>query len=312
MRAMALKYGLSVILTGAAVVCNAQQQPMFTQYMFNALVLNPAYAGSQETFAASAVVRNQWIALEGAPRTQTFSAHTPLDILREHRRTKSPVSVGLTFFNDQIAITRQTGLVVSYAYRINVGRTAWLSFGLQGGFNCFRVEYSKLELDDPSFSIGDVVQWQPDFGAGIYFQTARFYAGLSSPQMLRPNMDEHGTRPGVAPHYFLTSGWVFDLAEKIKIKPGFLLKRSPENIHQIDINCNVYFHEVVNVGVSWRSAESLAVMTQVQIHPRVGVGYAYDFGLGSPLSRLSSGSHEFMLSYQAPRKKFRTINPRLF
>jgi type IX secretion system PorP/SprF family membrane protein len=300
------------LFASIATICRAQQQPLFTQYMFNGLVLNPAYAGAQETFVATALVRNQWTGMEGAPHTQTFSAHTPVDMLRHHRRQRSPVSVGLTLFNDRIAITNQTGLIASYAYRIDVARNAWLSFGLQGGVNCFRVQYSKLELDDPAFAIGDVMEWQPDFGAGAYFQSTNFYAGISSPRMLRPRIEADGTELGVAPHYFVTTGYVIDLTRDVKLKPNILLKHSGGNINQVDVNCNVYFHEALNVGVSWRTAESVGAMIQLQINPKIGFGYAHDFGLGNAISRMSSGSHEFMVNYRVPRKHIRTINPRFF
>src|SRR5688500_16797755 len=149
----ACKYGFIPLMVFTAVLCRGQQQPMFTQYMFNGLVLNPAYAGAQESFTATAILRKQWVGIEDAPQTQTFSAHSPLDDLRKIKGSGSPVSLGLTIFHDNIAITGQTGLLASYAYRLRFVNNASLSFGLQAGFSQFSIRYSELGLDDPSFSM---------------------------------------------------------------------------------------------------------------------------------------------------------------
>lgn len=312
MRLKGFKYcSIIILVVFSTGVCYAQQQPMYTQYMFNGLVLNPAYAGAQETFSATAIMRKQWVGMEGAPETQTFSAHSPLDDLRSRRRPGSPVSLGLTVFHDQIAITAQTGLLAAYAYKIATGRRSSLSFGLQGGFSQYRVRYSELELDDPSFSSGDVLQWQPEFGAGLYYRANRFYAGASLPQMLRARVHGNNSSLSLSPHLFLASGYVFDVSEAVKVKPNVLLKYTG-SIYQVDVNCNVFFNEILNLGVSWRSSESVSTLAQLQIHPRFAVGYAYDIGIGSEFSMMSSGSHELMLGYRVPKKKIRTINPRYF
>ena len=294
------------------VPCYAQQQPMFTQYMFNGLVLNPAYAGSQETFTATALLRKQWVGIEDAPQTQTFSAHSPLDNLRNNRRPDSKVSLGLTLFNDRIAITDQTSVLASYAYRLKLKNNANLSLGLQAGFSQFRIKYSQLALDDPSFSIGDIAEWQPDFGAGVYYQAERFYTGFSAPQMLRTNRNQNHSSRSVVPHYFLTMGYVFDRGHAFKLKPNVLIKSIKGNLFQLDINCNFFLYEIVNLGISWRSFESVGSMIQFQVHQRFVIGYAYDIPYGSELSRLSNGSHEIMVNYSVPNKKQRTVSPRFF
>ena len=292
--------------------CYGQQQPVFTQYMFNGLVLNPAYAGAHETFTATAVFRKQWIGISDAPQTQTFSAHSPLDDLRSRRRSGSPVSVGLMVFNDRVAITGQTGLLASYAYRIQLSRNTRLSFGLQGGFNHFRIRYSELGLDDPSFSQGDITDLKPDFGAGMYYQSTRFYAGISAPQMLRPDIDRTQSSLSLAPHYFLTTGFIIDVGSAAKIKPNILIRSFAGDLVQLDVNCNLFLNEILNLGVSWRSLESVGALMQVQFHSRFAFGYSYDIPYGSEFSRLSNGSHEILLNYSVPKKKFKTINPRFF
>ena len=281
--------------------------------MFNGLVLNPAYAGSQETFTATAMLRKQWVGIEGAPQTQTFSAHSPLDELRRTKRPVSPVSLGLILFHDQIAITGQTGLLASYAYRLLLINGGSLSFGLQGGFSQLRIRYSELELDgDPSFAGGDMTHWQPDFGAGIYYQSDRFYTGFSVPQMLRSRIYVDRNTLSMAPHYFLSAGYVFDVNPTMKLKPSVLIKNFSGDVFQFDLNCNVFLNEILNVGISWRSFESVGTMLQFQVHARFSLGYSFDIPYGNQFSTLTSGSHEIMVNYRVPKKKIRTINPRFF
>lgn len=306
-----VKYCFFSVVVFLSVSGYGQQQPLFTQYMFNGLVLNPAYAGAQETFTATAVLRKQWAGIADAPETQTFAAHSPFDNLRTGKRPGSPVSLGLVVFHDRVAITGQTGLLASYAYRIRISADASLSFGLQGGFNHFRMRYSELELDDPSFSQGDISALTPDFGAGLYYQASRFYAGLSAPQMLRPKTDQTHSSLSLAASYFLTTGFVFDITHAVKIKPNVLIRSFASNL-QLDINCNLFLNEILNLGVSWRSFESVGTLMQFQFHPRFAFGYAYDIPFGSEFSRLSNGSHEILVNYRVPRKKIRTINPRFF
>ena len=303
---------LALVLTFPVVSGQAQQQAMYTQYMFNGLVLNPAYAGSQETFTATGILRRQWVGIQGAPETQTFSAHSPLDDLRNSRRPGNPVSLGLTVFNDRIAVTDQSGLLGSYAYRVQLANGGSLSFGLQGGFSHLRIRYSQLELDDPAFAVGDISRWQPEFGAGIYYQAKRFYTGLSAPQMLRSEINPDGAGFGISPHYFFTMGYLVEINSAIALKPNLLIKKFYGNIIQFDLNCNLFLKERVNLGVSWRSMESIGTMLQVQVHPRFALGYAFDIPCGSEWSTMNSGSHEIMVSYRVPKKKRRIINPRFF
>lgn len=308
----ACRYGLVPLMVLTAVLCRGQQQPMFTQYMFSGLVLNPAYAGSQETFTATAILRKQWVGIEGAPQTQVFAAHSPLDDLRKIKGSGSPVSLGLTIFHDNIAITGQTGLLASYAYRIKFPDNTSLSFGLQAGFSQFRIRYSELGLDDPSFSMGNITEWQPDFGAGVYYQTSRFYSGFSAPQMLRPKNTLTHSSITLSPHYFLSMGYIFDINRNLKLKPNVLVKNFSGDLFQLDLNCNLFLKEILNLGLSWRSFESISTLLQFQVHQRFALGYAYDIPYGKEFSSISNGSHEIMVNYRVPKKKFRTVNPRFF
>lgn len=301
-----------LLATVSAVSTYAQQQPMFTQYMFNGLVLNPAYAGAQETFTATAMMRRQWSGIAGAPQTQTFSAHSPLDNMRPARRAGSPVSVGLVLFHDQIAITSQTGLMGAYAYRIKFSNVSNLSMGLQAGVSHYSIRYSDLELDDPAFAMGDAIHWQAEFGAGVYYRYRNFFSGVSAPQMLRPRDAANSYAVTLAPHLFLSMGYVFDVSASVKVKPHILIKSYRGVLNQVDLNCNAFMNEVITLGLSWRSLESLSALFQLQVNPKFAVGYAYDHPYNGELAVMSNGSHEIMVSYTVPRKNITSINPRFF
>jgi type IX secretion system PorP/SprF family membrane protein len=307
-----IAYFLLFIATFITPTCRAQQQPLYTQYMFNGLAINPAYAGSQETFVASALFRKQWVGIEDAPQTQSFSAHSPLDKLRNGKRPISKVSVGLSVFDDRIAITRQTGIFGIYAYRLTFNNKATLSMGVQAGLSQMQINYSELSLDDPSFLVGDIRKLAPNFGGGVYYSTQRFYAGLSVPHLLHQTWDETGTNTSLHPQYFLTTGYVLDLQSSMKLKPNLLIKHIKGNPIQFDLNCNLFLSDRVECGVSWRSFESFSAMIQVAVNSRFRVGYAYDMPVASELSTSTSGSHEMMVSYRAPLKTIRSVNPRYF
>jgi type IX secretion system PorP/SprF family membrane protein len=307
-----LQYSLLCLAIMLAKACLAQQQAMYTQYMFNGLAINPAYAGSQGSFAATAAFRKQWVGISDAPQTQTFSAHSPLDRLRYRKRPGSKVSLGLVIFNDRVAITNQTGVFGVYAYRLRLINKAYLSMGIQGGISQMRITYSELSLDDPSFLIGDITDWAPNFGGGLYYHTQRFYAGFSLPHILYKTRDQIRSSTSMQPQWFLAMGYVFDLPSPLKVKPNLLIKSMKGNPVQFDLNCNLFLSERAELGISWRSFESFSSMIRFSINSRFTLGYAYDMPSGSELSRQSNGSHEMMLSYRTPLKRVSTVSPRYF
>jgi type IX secretion system PorP/SprF family membrane protein len=307
-----LRYSLLCLAMGLAYAGMAQQQAMYTQYMFNGLLINPAYAGSQESFTATGLFRKQWVGINGAPETQTFSAHSPIDKLRNKKRPGSKVSLGLTFINDKVAITNQTGLYGVYAYRLRLVNRASLSMGIQAGISQMRIKYSELSLNDPSFLVGDVTEWAPNFGGGIYYNTQRFYAGFSMPHILHKTRDQIGASTTMEPQCLFAMGYVFDLQSPLKLKPNLLVKSIKGNPVQFDVNCSLFLSDRFEVGASWRSFESFSSMIRVSVNPRFALGYAYDMPSESELSRQSNGSHEMMVSYRTPLKRLRSINPRYF
>jgi len=285
----------------------AQQQVMFTQYMFNQMGLNPAYAGNHNTLSLTALAREQWTGIEGAPSTQTLSVHSP---------TKYPrVGLGLLFLHDKIGVTKQTGVYSAYSYSIPFQNGGKLAFGLQAGFITYNAQYSLVSNSDPTFANGDIKETHPSFGAGVFYNTKqRFYIGLSVPQLLQTTFDRGNpdSDSKMIRHYFLTAGYVFKLDRNLKLKPNVLIKAVSGAPVQFDVNLNLLMHEVLWIGLSWRSFESIDALLQLQVSKKFQFGYSYDFSTTTKLSRINSGSHEIMLNYRVIQKRSRIITPRYF
>jgi type IX secretion system PorP/SprF family membrane protein len=302
-----LRY-LTVVLVMSVLPASAQQQIMFTQYMFNQLAINPAYAGSHRTLSVTAMARMQWAGIDGAPNTQTLSAHSP--IVKGDER----LGVGLVFLHDKIGVTRQTGLYTSYSYRIPFRNKSHLAFGLQGGFTTYNAHYSQISTTDPAFANGDIKETHPNFGAGVFYSTSKFYAGFSVPQLLQTTFDRHNpdSDSKLVRHYFLTTGYVFTLNRELKLKPSLLVKAVAGAPVQLDLNMSLLMRELLWVGLSWRSFESIDALLQFQVSDRLQFGYSYDFSTTTELSRINSGSHELMVNYRVIEKRSRKKIPRYF
>jgi type IX secretion system PorP/SprF family membrane protein len=303
-KAMAGVIGLLICLLVSPA--HAQQRMMFTQYMFNGLAINPAYAGSQESLDLTALAREQWIGLDGAPSTQTFSAHAPL---RNQR-----IALGLLLTHDRIGVSDQTGLYGIYAYRIKL-KHGTLSAGLQLGFDSYRTGFSrvKIEVDgDRHFSVDNARAFLPNFGTGVYYATKKFYAGVSAPQLLNNLYPGHAqSRARQFRHWFASAGYVIDLNRDLKLKPNVLLKAVQGAPASVDLNTNLLIKETLWVGMSYRSFDALSWLVELQASPKIRIGYAYDMTV-SPLKQVNSGSHELMLNYRVSLHKSKIITPRYF
>ena len=295
---------LFVILASISFEINAQQQVMFSQYMFNNLAINPAYAGSQESLSMTALMRYQWVGLEGAPNTQTFSAHTPFE--------KKRIGVGLLILHDKIGVTDQTGVYGSYAYKIPFSQGE-LSLGLQAGFTHYNARFSEVSTSDPTFQSGDINEIHPNFGVGVFYSTDRFYAGISAPQLVQSKFDKNNqsSNSKIVRHYFIQGGYVFDLSQNLKLKPNALIKMVEGAPVEFDLNANLYFQEFVGLGLSWRSMDAIVMIFQLQITDKLQFGYSYDFGT-TAIRQVSLGSHEFYLNYRLSFSKSKIITPRYF
>lgn len=293
-----------ILMTGHGLM--AQQEIMYTQYMFNGLAINPAYAGSQGAVTTTFLAREQWVGLDGAPASQTFSIHSPIN-------NSESANVGALLTHDKIGVTEASTAFGVYAYRIQLDGDAQLSFGLQAGIATYKTELTLISSTDPSYA-QDTNETRFNFGAGIYYNTDRFYAGLSVPHMIRSTLYQNQGDPeaGLKRHLFASVGYLFDLSPNLKFKPNLLLKYVDNAPLSIDINTNFLLKDIIWLGLSYRSFDSMDFIGSVQITDQFQFGYSYDFATSSQVSRLNSGSHEIMLQYRFVFSKKKVISPRYF
>jgi len=284
-----------------------QQDPMYTQYMFNTLSVNPAYAGSYDALSLVGLYRTQWVGLDGAPVTQTFTVHTPV------HRTR--MGLGLSVVNDAIGPVHQTQFFVDYSYTIDLSAVDRLSFGLKGGFGLYSGDLSVLdrqELIDP-LAVDLKGEWMPNIGVGIYYHSERGYLGLSAPKLLRQTLTVNGEELGtILPHFFLIGGYLLPINQSLLFKPSFLVKAVEGAPLSVDLTGMVYLQERLGLGLSYRHGDSFSGLLQVFFTPSLWLGYSYDYTL-TPLKDYNSGTHEISLGYDFWYKgKQRIRSPRFF
>lgn len=311
-----MKKKVSILIFGFLSIisaANAQQDAMYTQYMFNTLAINPAYAGSRNVISATALYRNQWVGFTGAPETATFSIDAPFSAKR--------MGIGFQVYNDKAGIIKNTGALLSYAYRLRLEKGT-LSFGMQGGVKQYSADFSSLNLNngngttlDPAFS-ENVNRFLFDAGAGLYYNSDRFYIGIAAMDLLRnrfSNYQSSGTSLGSREdiHLFLSTGFVFPLSDDYKLKPALLVKGVRGSPLEGDINANLWIKDVVGIGVQYRTTADIAGLLEVQISPQIRVGYSYDYST-TDLRSVNSGSHEIMLRYEFGFSKDKFRSPRYF
>ena len=276
----------------------AQQDPQFTQYMYNMSVINPAYATADEGILnLGGLYRTQWVGVEGAPKTGTFFAHTPVN---------NKVELGISFTNDNIGdIVTENNIYVDFAYVLPVGVESKLSLGLKGGFTFFDTNFNGfvLQSGDVSTDIAfneNISKTFPNIGIGAFFFTDHYYLGLSAPNMLSTKHieNENGVKAtGVESiHYFLTGGYVFDINENLKLKPAFMAKAVNGAPLALDITANVLINERLEAGLGYRLEDAVSALVNFKVTPQLRIGYAYDYTT-SNLSNYSSGSHEIFILF---------------
>lgn len=310
---------LGVLLLGGflccALVVQAQQDPMFSQYYFNPLTVNPAYAGSRDVVSMTGLVRRQWLGIASAPVTGGFSIHTP-DAARRN-------GFGLTLVNDQLSYIGQTWLSGSYSYRIPMGKYK-LQLGLQGTLYNWRINWNKAHLIDPTDEVPIMYGRNlllPNAGFGAFFYGEKLFAGLSIPHLLVNSLDNN--RPGISfnskesdiaalkRHFFLMAGYVIPVNPDFKIKPSVLLKQVYGAPLELDLNLNMYFGGKFGVGASYRTGDGIVGILEYQFNRQLRAGYAYDYPFTN-LRRFTSGSHELMISYDFSFGNESVVSPRVF
>ncbi|MGK7393613.1 MAG: PorP/SprF family type IX secretion system membrane protein [Candidatus Cyclobacteriaceae bacterium M3_2C_046] len=303
-----IKNILIIIFTLFALPIFGQHHALYSQYMFNGLAINPAYAGSSESTQLTALSKWQWVGMENAPATFTFSAHTPLK--------QKNVGIGLTVVHDQVAVFKQSGIYGSYAYKIPFGQGV-LSLGLQAGFSSNNFNLSQLSIrdfNDPNFVNQDIKTISPNFGTGIYYQSERYYVGLSMPQIINHSYtmekDQLEYNHQVQT-YFLSGGFLIDLNQDLKLKPNFLVNVTEGAPLEYDLNVNTLIKDILWVGASVQSLNSLNGIIELQMTDQLRFGYAHNFMINE-LNVMNYSSHEIMINYDLTFFKNSYSSPRYF
>lgn len=272
---------------------SAQQFPQFSQYMYNTISINPAFAGSREILVINLLNRNQWVGLDGAPETQTFSAHTSIPFTK--------LGLGLSVINDKLGYERKTNLFADVSYRIDLDShdEYKITFGLKAGFRKYGIDDSLLNdpdyNNDPFLNSLDT-KWQPNFGVGIYFRGESFYLGLSSPRLINnQNNEEFVSIERMS--YFFNGGYVWEINKRLIFKPTFLVKVTEGAPVSFDISTMFLINENIWVGGSYRFTESFGALVNFKIYEGLSIGYSYEY-ITTSLSTYTSGSHEIMINYE--------------
>lgn len=271
----------------------AQQKAMFTQYMFNGLVINPAYSSVDEALNITALSRHQWVGFKGAPNTQSISIHSPIK--------ESNTSVGLILMRDQIGeVISENGLMATAAQRVELGSDTYLSLGLSAGLGKYQGQYSlsgsASAALDPVFA--DQNSLRSSLGIGLMLFSQKFYAGISSPFFYNRDLGANSNvETANRAHYLVQGGYLVDLGRDLKFKPNVLIKYVNGSPVQVDLNANFLLKETLWLGASLRSMDSIDFLAEIQLSPNLQLGYSYDFTT-SRLAGVQNGSHEIVFSFR--------------
>ena len=291
-----LKYTLLGFLVLTALFSMAQQDPQYTQYMYNMSVINPAYATEGEDINVGALYRTQWVGTVGAPNTGSLFVHLPL---------QEKIQVGLSIINDQIGnVVNETNVYADFAYILSLGAKTKLSLGVKAGASFFNTNFNDFiysdVLPDPAFA-NNLSKTFPNIGAGAYVFGANYYVGFSAPNLLNSKHLERDSgilANGVEEiHFFLTGGYVFELNEQLKLKPAFMTKAVSGAPLSLDLTANLLINNVLEVGAGYRFDDAVTGLANFRITPSMRIGYAYDYTL-SNLGRFNSGTHEIMILFE--------------
>ena len=318
---------LCLALLASTFYAVAQQDAQYSQYMFNSLVINPAYAGYKSTLNLSALNRSQWVGVDGAPQTQS--------LVLDGSFASDKVGLALSIVNDKIGLQRQSNAYLNYAYKLKVSETGTLAFGLGLGMGQFVLDNGDAHFDDPSdgnFAGGKLSFIVPDARAGIHYSTQKFYAGFSATNLLTGAINYSTAAKNLVikqgQHFFLTAGYLVDVNDFLKFKPSFLLKEDTKGPSNLDINNFFLLGEKVWLGVSYRTSlnlwkknvaqgnvkagDAIVGMAEIYAGKSLRIGYAYDYSV-SGLRGFDNGSHEISIGYTfGQRKEYSILSPRYF
>ena len=293
----------------------AQQDAQYTQYMYNTLAVNPAYAGSRGVLSIAALHRSQWVGLDGAPTTQTLNLHTPVS---------ERVGLGFSIVNDEIGngTNQDTYFDVAFSYTVPTSETGKLSFGVKAGGHLLNIDFNQLRNFDPASSAAGQPnidkKFSPNFGAGVYYHTDKFYAGLSIPNFLQTeHFDGSGNSSSILAeermNWYLITGYVFELNSDLKLKPALLFKAVEGAPLQVDLSATVLLNDKFSLGAAYRWDAALSALVGFQLNEKLMLGLAYDreiTELGN--SSFNDGSFEIFLRYELFTRYKNVLAPRFF
>jgi type IX secretion system PorP/SprF family membrane protein len=290
----------------------AQTEPMYSQYMYNMLGVNPAYAGSREVLGLNFFQRNQWSGLRGAPKTTSLNLDQSI--------SEGKIGLGIQMFSDQLGVEEASGINGFLSSRIKVSENGILSAGLSLGFMNYQFNsldvLNRIRTDDNVFVTVIPSQWNPSVGFGLYYNTDQFYMGISSPSLLKSRLAKYenfasGIQKTDDFHLFTTMGYVIKINEEVNLKPSTMIKMVSGAPIGFDLNTNVWLRDILGLGVSYRTGDAVIGMAEIQASPNLRFGYAYDMPF-SPLKAYTRGSHEIMIRYEWGNNKSKIKSTRYF
>lgn len=293
----------------ACTELKAQQDPHYTQYMFNTMSVNPAYAGSRGHTVITMLGRMQWLGFRGAPDTQNLSYDSPIGV--------SGLGLGLNLVNDNIGPSSEIYLNANLSYTIETGLDGNLAFGLRLGGRLLNIDWSKGTRSEEELLFAKNIneRFLPSIGAGVYYHTPDWYIGLSVPNFIESEHYDGGlktltTRAVERMHFFFIAGYVFDVSERVRFKPAVLTKAVAGAPLSIDVSANVLFNDKFRAGLAWRWDDSMSALLGFQVNDSWLIGYSYDLTT-SNYNVTNNGTHEIMIRYEVIRR-LRFRSPRFF
>ncbi|MDA3880227.1 MAG: type IX secretion system membrane protein PorP/SprF [Prolixibacteraceae bacterium] len=311
MKKPALRYSLCVLLLVTIVNAFAQQDPLFTQYMNNPGIINPAYAGSNGAMNLKGIFRKQWLGMDWSPTTTTISFSSPL--------IKYDVGLGVTFLDDQIGPMHQTGLYADYSRYFRFPKKRNLALGLKVGFNYYDINLTNLRSHeyDPVLELNPQTKaFLPNFGVGLYYFSPKFYAGLSIPKLIRNDIKDTDNTLLILGkeerHYFLTTGALFNIDDPVlRLRTSTMAHIINGSPSSVEAEATAIFYDKVWLGFGYRLGDAITAHLRLQITHKLQIGYSYDLN-NSRLKQYNNGSHEIFFSYDFSFSRHRILSPRYF
>ena len=291
-----------------------QQDAQYTQYMYNPLSVNPAYAGSRDVLSFGALYRSQWIGLDGAPKTMNFSMHSPVG---------KKVGLGINFTRDEIFIADESNLDIDFSYTLNISENGRLALGLKGGAHLLNIDSNKLNSGgfnngDPDAQIDIDNKFSPQIGAGAFYYTDKFYMGLSVPNFLETEHFDESTNSNNSSataeeriNFYLMTGYTFELTDDLLFKPALLSKLVQGSPLQVDVSANFLIHDKLTLGAAYRWSAAISSLVGFQVSDQLMLGFAYDRET-TELQQYNDGSFEFFLRFELFNRNDGLKNPRFF